>query len=246
MLKTMLGNKYQSSQGSLLWKHLEANVLEVRKLTYLKQAMGWANDPILAVDHLYAYKTINDLNDRRLRDAQVLGSACRNGSPTILLEIGTSYGYSTALMAQNAPSGTVYTVNIPPEEIENGGKNISFAPSRDEIGWYYREQGLTSIKQILVNTATWEPDIGTIDVAFIDGCHDTEFVYNDTRKILQHCRPGSLILWHDFAPSLIKVYSWIEEVCRAVEQLYVDGLIKGKILHLQDSWTGLYQVPENR
>ena len=97
--------------------NLAANVLEVRNLACLKKAMSWINDPVLEGTHLYAFEYLEDLNDRRLRDAEVIGVACRNGDPKTLLEIGTSHGKTTALMAQNAFGGTVYTINIPPEEI---------------------------------------------------------------------------------------------------------------------------------
>ena len=222
--------------------HIDANVVEIRNFKYLMQAMGWRTYPILEGGHLHHFKDLSCVNDRRLHDAEVLGAACC-GSPKTLLEIGTLYGHATALMARNAPEGTVYTVNIPPEEIEEGGKRTTRAPSREEIGRYYRESGLTNIVQILANTAVWEPDIGTIDVAYIDGCHDAGFTYNDTKKILRHCRPDSLILWHDFNPASIKIHDIHSEVCRGINQLYADGLLKNKILHLQDSWVGLYRVP---
>lgn len=223
---------------------IAANLLEVRDLEQLKKAMGWLNNPLLEGEHIHAFQYLEDLNDRRLRDAEVIGATCCNGDPKLLLEIGTANGRTTTLMAQNAPSGKVWTVNIPPEEIAEGGKNVTFAPSREEVGSYYREKGLTNIHQIFANTARWEPDFGPIDVAFVDGCHDAEFVYNDTRKILKHCRPGSIIMWHDFNPELARVYHWIGEVCEGVERLYADRLIKGRILHLQDSWVGLYRVPQ--
>jgi len=225
---------------------LAANVLEVRNLEYLKKAMGWSNNPVLEGEHLYAFQYLEDLNDRRIRDAEVIGTVCCNNDPKVLLEIGTSHGRTTALMAQNAPKGIVYTVNIPPEEIAEGGRNVTFAPSRNEIGMYYREKGLTNVRQILANTKGWEPDFGPIDVAFIDGCHDAEFVYTDTKKILKKCRPGSIIMWHDFAPELIRIYPWIGNVCEGVEMLYAEGVLGGRILHLQDSWTGLYRVPGNQ
>jgi len=225
--------------------HLEVNVLEVRTLAHLKKALDWNADPLLECDHLQQFQYLEDLNDRRLRDAEVLGAACCNGGPRILLEIGTSHGKTTAMMAKNAPQATVYTVNIPPEEIATGGKNVTFAPSREEIGKHYRAEGLSNIRQIFANTATWEPGFGPIDVAFIDGCHDADFVYHDTRKILKKCRPGSILIWHDFNPGLAKTYPWINDVCKGIEKLYMDRLLSGKILHLQDSWMGLYVVPGN-
>ncbi len=224
--------------------HLSSNVLEVRSLYYLKKAMRWSKYPILEDEYLHSFDYLEDLNDRRYHDATVIGSACRNGAPKILLEIGTSFGRGTALMAQNAPGGLVYTVNIPPEEIDEGGKLVTFAPSRDDIGRYYRKKGLTNVRQIFANTATWKPDFGPIDVALIDGCHDADFVYNDTCKVLEMCRPGSIILWHDFNPTLVKVYHWIGEVCRGIDNLYANSIIRGRILHLQDSWVGLYRVPD--
>lgn len=221
--------------------HLDANLLTVRNLAYLKKAMGWTRDPDLADHPVHEFRYLEDLNDRPLRDAEVLGAACCNGDPKLLLEIGTSHGISTALMARNAPGATLYTVNIPPEEIAEGGNNVTFAPTRDEIGSYYRSRGIEA-RQIFANTAIWEPDFGPIDVAFIDGCHDAAFVYNDTRKVLKKCRPGSIILWHDFNPRLMHVYPWIKEVCSGVERLYTEGYLQGRVLHLEDSWVGLYRV----
>lgn len=222
---------------------LRSNVLEVRNLKCLLAALNWTNTPILDGEFLHDFDNLEDLNDRRIRDAEVIGAACCNGNPKILLEIGTSYGMRTTLMAQNAPDGVVYTVNIPPEEIDQGGNLITFAPRVEDIGWYYRERGYKNIRQIFANTAKWKPDFGPIDVTFIDGCHDADFVYNDTRIVLEKCRPGSVILWHDFAPDLAPVYSWINQVCTGISRLYTHGIIRGRILHLQDSWVGLYQVP---
>ncbi len=225
--------------------YLNANVLTVRSFSHLMKAMAWNIAPTLNDQKLDVFQYMEDLNDRRLHDAEVLGAACCNGEPKVLLEIGTSLGRTTALMAKNAQGGIVHTVNIPPEEIAEGGKNVTFAPSREEIGSYYREQGLDNIHQIFANTKNWEPDFGPIDVAFVDGCHDADFVYNDTKKILKNCRPGSIVMWHDFNPELSKVYHWIHDVCEGVERLYADGVIRGRILHLQDSWVGLYRVPQD-
>jgi predicted O-methyltransferase YrrM len=210
----------------------------------MKQAMGWQHNPQLGFDYIYEYKHLTDLNARRIRDAEVIGTACRNEQAKIILEIGTGTGKTTALIASNAPDAIVYTVNILSDEISEGGNLVTFAPSQEEIGSYYKEKGITNIKQIFANTAHWEPDFGPVDLAFIDGCHDADFVYNDTRKILNVCRPGSLILWHDFAPPLTTVYTWLANVCQGVERLYSNKLISGPILYLQDSWVGLYRVPD--
>jgi predicted O-methyltransferase YrrM len=248
-IKLMVKRVLRLMRGAAHWHerfpYLAANVLEVRTLHHLKIAMGWSAEPDLSdADYLYAFDYLEDLNDRRVRDAQVIASACSNGNPRVLLEIGTSHGRTTALMAQNAPQATVYTVNIPPEEIAAGGAKVTFAPSREEIGRVYRKRGFQNVRQVFANTANWTPDFGPVDVAFVDGCHDAEFVYNDTRKVLKRCRPGSIVMWHDFNPGLARVYHWIESVCCGVERLYAEGLIRGRVLLLQDSWVGLYRISE--
>lgn len=225
------------------WPYLLRNVHEVRNLKCLASAMNWTDEPILDFGHLHQYEGLVDLNYRRYRDAEVVGSACRNQGKDILLEIGTAYGEMTALMASNSPSAIVYTVNILPEEIDQGGKLVTFAPTRDEIGRFYRDAGISNIRQIYANTANWAPEFAPIDVAFIDGSHDAKFVYNDTVKILGRCQSGSLIMWHDFAPHLAHTHRWIAEVCHGVDRLYADRHLVGPILHLQDSWIGLYRVP---
>ncbi|MDD2366342.1 MAG: class I SAM-dependent methyltransferase [Desulfuromonadaceae bacterium] len=245
MLSRFFSRLRQSRCEATNLPFLAANVLKVRNLDCLKKAMKWTESPNIEYEYLKEFEFLTDLNDRRIRDAEVLGAVCCNGNPKTLLEIGTSYGRATALMAQNASQGIVYTVNIPPEDISEGGKYVTFAPRIEEIGKYYRERKCTNVKQIFVNTKNWIPDLGLIDVAFIDGCHDADYVYNDTIKILANTRPGSVIMWHDFSPELVNVYDWISSVCEGVERLYADGFIKGKILHLVDSWIGLYIVPKD-
>jgi len=149
-------------------------------------------------------------------------------------------------MAVNAPQAQVFTVNITLEEIHSGkgGVLTTVALETDQIGSYYRQRQLTNIVQVLSNTAEWEPEISTIDVAFVDGCHDSDFVYNDTRKILRHAKPGSFVLWHDFNLDLVPKYHWIHSVCLGVEMLFVAGWLRGRIFHVRDSWIGVYRVPE--
>jgi predicted O-methyltransferase YrrM len=168
----------------------------------------------------------------------------RNANPKTALEIGTSTGLATVLMAVNAPNARIFTVNISPEEIASGegGKLTTIALEREKIGIEYRDRGLTNVTQIYANTAKWEPDIDRIDVAFIDGSHDTDFVVNDTEKVLRHMGSGSFVLWHDFNLELVDKYAWIRSVCLGVEKLYERGLLSGRVFHVRDSWTGVYRV----
>ena len=242
MLRPLLSNLLATLADP--WQHVSRQVRIARSLDDLKKAMGWADDPILEGDHLHEYEGHADINERRIRDAQSIGGACANERPSIMLEIGTSFGHTSALMAQNAPEATLHTVNIPPEEIGAGGTHVTHAISREAIGKYYRDLGLRNIEQIFANTATWTPDFGPIDIAFIDGCHDAKFVFNDTRKVLAKCKVGSLILWHDFNPDLARQHDWLGDVMTGIERLLARRLIRGKIYRLQDSWVGIYRVTQ--
>jgi hypothetical protein len=231
--------------GKRQFVNLERRVMELASLAELKKVFGWGLDPLLDDPSIYKYEYLEDANERRVRDAEALGSACRNApSGGVLLEIGTADGHGTALMASNAPGAKIVTVNILPEEIASGkgGKHTTIALEKEKIGAYYRERGCTNVEQVLANTAAWEPKIGPIDLAFVDGCHDEAFVYNDSVKILKHLRPGSFILWHDFNPRLAKVFPWIGDVCRAVERLYDNGLLSERIFIIRDSWTGVCRI----
>ena len=46
-------------------------------------------------------------------------------------------------------------------------------------------------------------------------------------------------------PGLVDTYEWIANVCSGIARLYDDGVLNGPILHLQDSWIGLYTVGDN-
>jgi hypothetical protein len=227
------------------FSQLQRNTIELADASELKKVFGWDKDPVIDRPdvNVFEYPDL-DVNQRRLRDAQSIATVARNARAGTIVEIGTAEGLGTALIALNAPSARVYTVNIPPEDIERGegGELTTIAMQRDAIGRAYRERGLTNVTQILQNTATWKPDLGRVDLAVIDGCHDTEFVYSDTAKILACAGSGTFILWHDFNLELVRKFDWIRSVCLGVERLYRNGLLKGKMYHVRDSWVGVYRV----
>jgi len=226
-------------------KYLQKQLIEINNYHELKKVFGWLDEPILERPDIYDYDYIEDINERRIRDAESLATVVKNLNPRAMLEIGTANGMGTVLMAANAPDATIFTVNIPPEEIRSGkgGLLTTAAFQLEDIGIEFKKRKLANVKQILANTATWQPDIGTIDIAYIDGCHDSDFVYNDTLKVLGCIRPGGMILWHDFNPEMISRFGWIKSVCFGIEKLYRDGHLKGPVFHIRDSWVGIYQVP---
>jgi len=224
---------------------LDSKVIVANNIEELKKNFGWVDNPKIERDGIHDYQYVEDINERRIRDAEVLGVVVVNAKSNTILEIGTSTGNTTVYLAKNAPESQVFTINIPAEDIYNGkgGVNTTIALEEAEIGKEYKNLGLSNVTQIYENTATWEPDIGEINVAFIDGSHDASFVFNDTVKVLGCMPSGSFIMWHDFNPTLRKQFHWINDVCRGVEKLYRKGYLEGRIFVLKDSWIGLYQVP---
>lgn len=227
-------------------RHLEKNVIELNNVSELRKVFGWQMEPILDDPAIYEFAYVEDVNQRRLRDAECLATVVRNVRPSVCVDVGTSTGHSAAWMAVNAPDAQIFTVNISPEEIrdEKGGRLTTVALERDQIGSYFRGRELKNITQLIVNTAEWEPSVGIIDVAFVDACHDSQFVYDDTRKLLKHMKAGSFILWHDFNLELVNKYHWIYSVCLGVEALFTKGLLCERVFHVRDSWIGIYRVPE--
>jgi hypothetical protein len=225
------------------YHHLSKYVIELNSVEELRKVFGWKEAGVLDRPDIRDFENVEDVNERRIRDAEVISTVMRNVKPKTALEIGTADGLTTVLMTVNSPESHVYTVNIPPAEVRSGkgGKFVTGAWEMDRIGKSYKDRGLKNITQILENTATWKPDIGTINVSFIDGCHDTKFVYNDTRKVLKHCPQGGFVLWHDFNIRLVRKYKWIGAVCRGVELLIRNGYINGRIFLVKDSWVGVYK-----
>lgn len=243
-LRNEIQRRLRKFLGLDTFAHLCRSVIELNDVEELKKVLGWRKAPIIDDPEIQEFDSVVDINGRRVRDAECIGTVVCNTDPSVVLEIGTAAGRTTALMAVNAPRARVYTLNIPPEEIGSGrgGELTTISLEREKIGAYYRERRLDNITQFLVNSAVWEPCIGAIDVALIDGCHDTEFVYNDTRKILENVKVGSFVLWHDFELKLVDKFQWIRSVCLGVEKLYENGLLNGSIFHVRDSWVGIYKV----
>jgi predicted O-methyltransferase YrrM len=222
--------------------YLSRAVVELNGIEELKRVFGWSQDPTVDDPELTEYRRLEDVNQRRLRDVQTLGTIVANSMPSVCVDIGTGVGYSAAVMAINHPGAEIWTVNVPPEEYGEAGTLTTVKLAREEIGRYWRGRQIASIKQVYANTALWEPETDHIDVAFIDGCHDTEFVINDTIKVLRHMRPGAFLLWHDFSPSLAPKLGWIASVHRALETLFRRRILSGRVLHVRDSWIGVHRV----
>jgi len=140
-------------------------------------------------------------------DHDDLGSALRIAkglSPVLICEIGTAHGNLTANVLRNCAAATVVTVNAP-RDLQSGVL-VTYELTEDEIGRVYRRHGYAGrVRQLIVNSL--ELDLRShvngagLDLAIVDGCHDTAFVLNDFDKVRSFVRPGGAVLFHDTHPS---------------------------------------------
>lgn len=156
--------------------------------------------------------------------------------PENVLELGTGRGNATANICAVCDAH-VYTVSAPPGKMS--GELISFVLPEEEIGRVYRAHGFAPrVTQILENTLTLEltafvPE-GTIDLAVIDACHDTDYVVNDFFIVLPTLRPDGIVLLHDTHPSRKLHLRGSYDACVRLRRMGYD------IRHLRDTWWGIW------
>ncbi len=220
--------------------------MTVDSLVDVKKFFGFTKDPIIVEDakNLDSVESTSDFNGRKRNDVTVLATFAANVPAGKMLEIGTYYGHSTTSMAVNSPESTIYTVNVLPEQVaNNGGAFPTEFLTKDKIGSHFRERNIPNIKQIYANTKAWtvEEEISDLSLVFIDGCHDEEFVYSDTKLILDRVKKGGFVLWHDFSPEFRSNFSWINDSMKGVERLMKEKLITPYVLNVRGSWIGIWR-----
>jgi predicted O-methyltransferase YrrM len=167
-----------------------------------------------------------DLRELRGVDGNVttfeLVSLCllaRSISPRTILEIGTFDGRTTLNLAANSPGATVFTLDLPREELPSAEARIAPSDRKyvDKAVSGARFHGTdceSRIQQLYGDSATFDftPYHGEVDLVFVDGAHSYEYVLSDSRNALRLLRSGSgVIVWHDYG-------TW-DGVTRALDEL---------------------------
>jgi hypothetical protein len=140
------------------------------------------------------------------KDALYLALICRVLQPHTVFEIGTLYGYTALQFALNSPpEATVYTLDLPPEVDFALRTTISDVTTR--IAHHNTDRLLfeghsleSKVKTLQGDSARFDfsPWKENVDLFFIDGSHSYDYVRSDTVRALACCRPGSVIIWHDY------------------------------------------------
>lgn len=120
-------------------------------------------------------------------DGAVLALIGLAAQPTTVFEIGTGFGRSATLLAQNLPKARFHTLSLPGNPAT--GRLFHHRPCRDRI------------TQLEGDSATFDYTAwyGRMDFVLVDGCHESPLVDRDTVEALRLRSPRGWILWHDVA-----------------------------------------------
>lgn len=128
-------------------------------------------------------------------------------NPEKIFEVGTCEGYGTLIMANACPNSTIISLDLPPytppfyHEKENIGKKC-YMPYQQVFG-----------KSLEYNYSLHFP----INAWFIDGAHDFDHVYHETKIAIES--GAELIVYHD--SDIAEVFSAIEQaIDKEKYQLY--------------------------
>ncbi|MDT8308008.1 MAG: class I SAM-dependent methyltransferase [Bacteroidales bacterium] len=124
---------------------------------------------------------------------------------TNVLEIGTSSGGTTWHIAANiGPTGSVVTVDLPPETRGEKYTTTSLAterPTREQLGRHFRGSTVENkIEQILMDSEQlkkYSPK-EKFDLVFIDASHTYENAKRDTENAMRLVKKGGYLIWHDY------------------------------------------------
>lgn len=146
-------------------------------------------------------------------DRVALAALVRRERPRRIFEIGTFRGVTALTMAANAPSeATVYTLDLPPEltsadvaarydKTTSGFHRMADAGVSRDVGRVLSSQTTgCRIEQLFGDSAamSFEAFHGSIDLFFVDGCHEYDAALGDTRTAWRCLHPGGLLVWHDY------------------------------------------------
>ena len=134
--------------------------------------------------------------------------------PKKIFEIGTFNGFMASVFLLNATSdATVFSLDLPPDYQPQGPSetkdriSVDFDLIRErKLGRLVHELQLDQdhrFQQLLGNSLEFDPEPyrDSIELGFVDGAHDYEFVKNDTEKMAIMMSNRGLVFWHDYGGS---------------------------------------------
>lgn len=178
----------------------------------------------------------------------VLGALVRRHRPKRIFEIGTFRGVTAVTMGANAPAGgELYTFDLPPDldpqtiasehYADSGGRSgfheMAKAGTQRHVGAAIeRFEGDCTITQLYGDSMKhdFSEFESTVNLFFVDGCHEYEGALSDTRTAWKCLAPGGLIVWHD--------YTWA-----SVQQAVSDAALGVPVTHVSGTSIAYAEKP---
>ncbi len=168
-----------------------------------------------------------------------ISAICSCYRPRTVVEIGTFDGNTTLQLALNSPpDSTVYTLDLPDGfaagELHTEAGELQFITGAHRVKRKYQGSPVAyKVKQIFTDSARFDfQRLAGIDLVFIDGSHSYAYVKNDTEKIWPALNKGGIMIWHDYTPNWMGVWTYLNELSSRLELKNIAGTTL--VVHVKD------------
>jgi predicted O-methyltransferase YrrM len=169
-------------------------------------------------------------------ELEVLVALARQVAPTAVVEIGVNQGRTALALLDNVPSIVrYYGVDVPPGTMLPLPVQAKEVPARaGELAVHDPRFRLILRTRGSLDLTPADDDLPRpADFVFIDGDHSRAAVEHDSRLARTLCRPGGIIVWHDYH-DLGTV-----DVCEVLEELAAAG---APIAAIAGTWLAFMRV----
>ncbi|MBI4021285.1 MAG: class I SAM-dependent methyltransferase [Candidatus Aenigmarchaeota archaeon] len=163
------------------------------------------------------------------KECEILARLVRMTEPATLFEFGTFEGFSTLILAMNAPKDArIYTLDLPRQigktRYPIDRKNMKYIFSRQATA--FKNPYAKMISCLRGDSAAFDarPFRRQMDFIFIDGCHTYAYARTDATKAFSMLRPKGTIVWHDYNPRIWpEQVKFLRELSRKKELVHIRG-----------------------
>ena len=199
---------------NLIYDFLESydlGVVEIKLRDILQLKEKISTDP-----HIQTLFPPIEIGSITLVDQIVILSLLKILQPSVILEVGTFLGYTTSLLALNASSAKIFSIDLPADNyyqqlildktqvLVDGEINDDFLRQKQALEGEKYLQYLDASKRAQIKLIksdstelNFKEEFGNIDFAFIDGGHTEHIIKSDTDGILS-CMQKGVVIWHDY------------------------------------------------
>lgn len=205
--------------------------------------VGWKElfaDPFR--DELRLRRCVLDYGNLSYTEVMTICLLIRQMKPKSIFEFGTFNGVTTLQMAINSTDDCrIHTLNLPASGPETAmalgeySRDKLLHPAKAGTATVFEEEPeAVKIEQLWGDSATFDFSRfeRSVDLVFIDACHEYDYVKCDTENALKMiAKSGGVILWHDF-PNAPGVMRYLEELSARFQ-----------IQHIKDTRLALARIP---